>query len=127
MILPITVGFVIGRFVSRKPLVIGILGLVAGVVLGLVAGFEILPLMYPFMIVQIPFVGIPEIRRVGISLVIPYVVLLEESIHYLSYSLMFMSFLTVVSVVGTIIGVFVGKQYNPGVVDSPWRETSQEL
>ena len=95
--------------------------------MGLVAGLEIVPLLYPFMIVQIPWVGVPEIRRIGISLISPDYVLLEESIHFLSYSFTFTSILLVVSVLGSIIGVFVGKRYRPSDIDSPWKAADQDM
>ncbi|MFW9812484.1 MAG: hypothetical protein ACFFF9_08505 [Candidatus Thorarchaeota archaeon] len=116
----------IGRFVGRK-LIAALMGLSFGLVLGFISGFEVFPLLYPFTIVQIPWVGVPEIRRVGISLAIPDFILLQESIHFLSYSLTFMSILVVVSVIGAIIGVIIGRKYNPSDLDSPWSGLDREL
>ena len=108
-------------------MIVGVLGLVIGVAMGLIAGLEIVPLLYPFMIVQIPWVGVPEIRRIGLSLIMPDYVLLDESVHFLSYSFTFTSMLLVLSVLGAVIGIIVGKRYRPSEIDSPWKAAAQDM
>jgi hypothetical protein len=77
------------------------------------------------MIVQIPWVGVPEIRRVGISLTMPDFVLVEESIHFLSYSLTFLAIIIVLSILGVIIGTHIGRKYHPGGIETPWKGSDE--
>ena len=126
MIVPFLLGLITGRFVGRRVIAV-VLGLVIGVAMGVVSGLEIVPLLYPFMIVQIPWVGVPEIRRIGLSLITPDFVLLDESVHFLSYSFTFMSTLLVISVVGSILGIIIGKRYRPSEIDSPWKAADQDM
>jgi len=124
MIMPVVVGIVIGRLV-RKRTYSYILGLVIGVVLGVLSGLEFAPLLYPFMIVRIPWVGVPEIRRVGFALGHPDIVLFAESIHFQGFSLIMLSALLAVSIIGAAIGVYLGIRLRGPVIDTPW-ETNEE-
>ena len=119
MILPIIIGFVVGRFVSKKTPAL-ILGLILGVVIGLIGGLEVAPAVFPFMVMQIPWVGVPEIRRVGLVLGHPDVVLFAESIHFQSFSLIMLSILVAVSIIGTVAGVYLAARYRGSSVSTPW-------
>jgi hypothetical protein len=125
MILPIILGFVIGRFVRKKNHVL-LLGLPIGVMMGLLAGLEIAPLLYPLMIIQIPWVGVPEIRRVGLVLGYPELILFSESVHFQSYSILLASTALVVSVVGVILGLYLGLMFRGSDVESPWKANEED-
>ena len=125
MIVPIIVGFVIGRFVSKNNHV-NILSLIAAVVMGLLAGFEIAPVIYPLMIIQIPWVGIPEIRRVALVFGVPDLILFSESVHFQSYSIILLGVAFVVSFVGVILGVYLGKRFRRSSIDSPWEPKNED-
>ncbi len=116
-------GFVVGKFVRKRNFMI-ILGLTIGIAMGLLSGLEIAPLLYPFMILRIPWVGVPEIRRVGLAFGHPDLVLFSESIHFQSFSLIMMSILILASIVGTIMGVYLGRRYSGSDVETPW-ETNE--
>ncbi|MFW9925952.1 MAG: hypothetical protein ACFFDM_04200 [Candidatus Thorarchaeota archaeon] len=122
MIFSFIVGLLTGKFVKRKELVI-IVGLVFAVLLGILGGFEIAPVQYPFMITEINWVGVPEIRRVGLSLFVPDFVLFQESIHFQSFSLVMMSALFVISILGAILGIFLGIRYRGSDESSPWAQS----
>jgi hypothetical protein len=47
-------------------------------------------------------------------------VLFEESIHFQSFSIIMMSILVALSVVGVILGIYLGNRYWRSDVDSPW-------
>ncbi|MGD9395912.1 MAG: hypothetical protein PVJ05_05755 [Candidatus Thorarchaeota archaeon] len=119
MILPIIIGFVVGRFVIRRNPA-HILGLILGVVMGIIGGLEVAPAVFPFMVVQIPWIGIPEIRRVGLVLGHPHVVLFAESINFQSFSLIILLILVAISIIGTIAGVYLGARYRGTEVGTPW-------
>ncbi|MFW9795383.1 MAG: hypothetical protein ACFFEE_13835, partial [Candidatus Thorarchaeota archaeon] len=114
-------GIITGRC-GRKKAIVLFLSLIFGFVLGLIAGFELAPLQYPFMITEVNWVGIPEIRRVGFALIYPDFVLFQESIHFQSFSLVMMSVLIVISILGSILGILVGLRYRRSDLDSPWEQ-----
>ena len=124
MILPIFFGFIAGKYVRKRNIAV-VVGLTIGVVLGLLSGFEIAPLIYPLMVIQIPWVGIPEIRRIGLVFGHPDVVLFAESINFQSFSLVMMSILVVVSVIGAIIGIYLGSRYRGRDIDAPWESNNE--
>jgi hypothetical protein len=124
MMLPIIVGFVVGRFVRNRKL-IAALGLTIGIAMGLFAGLEWIPVLYPFLVVRIPWVGVPEIRRVGIAFAHPDLVLYAESIHFQSFSLFILPVLLAAGLIGAILGVYLGIRFKRSDVDTPW-ESSDE-
>ncbi|MFX1485064.1 MAG: hypothetical protein ACFFCP_17940 [Promethearchaeota archaeon] len=124
LILSLALGYVIGRII-RKRVVVFIVGLFVGVGLGLIGGFEIFPMVYPFMVTQINWVGVPEIRRVGLIFISSDVVLLQESIYFLSFSFLMISVLTIVSVIGVLCGVLLEKRYHESDIVAPWKESEQ--
>ncbi len=125
MILPTILGFAIGRFVRKKVHVV-ILGLTIGVVVGLLAGLEIAPLLYPIMIIQIPWIGIPEIRRVGLVFWRPDFILFSESVHFQSYSILLTSTALMLSVVGVFLGVYLGLRSRGTDVKAPWKANDED-
>ena len=124
MILSIIFGFVTGKYVRKKKIVV-VVSLTVGVVLGLLSGFEVAPLLFPLMVIQIPWVGIPEIRRVGLVLGHPDLVLFAESIHFQSFSLIMGSILVTVSIIGVILGVYLGIRFRRPDVDAPWEPSDE--
>lgn len=121
MILSFVLGFLTGNFVKRREFV-AILGLVFALLLGLLGGFGIAPVQYPFMITELNWVGVPEIKRVGLSLVLPEFVLFQESIPFQSFSLLILSALLLISILGSILGIFLGIRYRAGDEISPWEQ-----
>ncbi|MFX1580542.1 MAG: hypothetical protein ACFFBJ_12905 [Promethearchaeota archaeon] len=126
MILPIIISFLAGRFVGRRNRAF-ILGMLVGLVLGILAGLEVLPLLYPLMIVRIPWVGVPEIRRIGLAFGHQDLVLFAESIHFQSFSFTMFSILVVVSIAGAIIGGYLGIKSRGTDFTSPWQETTEDV
>ena len=124
MILSIIFGFLTGKYVRKRKIVVAA-SLTIGIVLGLLAGFEVAPLLFPLMVVQIPWVGIPEIRRVGLVFGHPDLVLFAESIHFQSFSLIMGSILVAVSIVGVILGVYLGIRFRGSDVDAPWEPSDE--
>ena len=88
--------------------------------MGLFSGFELVPLLYPFMALGIPWVGVPEIRRVGLVFGHPDFVLFAESIHFQSFSLIIVSVLLAASIIGAVLGVFLGIRFRGSDTDTPW-------
>ncbi len=124
MILPIVLGIVTGKFVRKREIMF-IVGFLIGLGLGLLGGLEIAPLMYPFMVTEISWVGVPEIRRVGLSFTFPDIVLFQESIYFQSYSLIMLSFLIAIGILGVILGILLGIKYRASDASSPWEQTDQ--
>jgi hypothetical protein len=126
LILPFVLGIITGKLVKRKIIVI-VFGLVIGIIVSLFAGFELVPLLYPFMVLEFPWVGVPEVRRVGLVFASPDFVLFAESIHFLSFSLIMISALIVISVIGAIMGIYLGIRWRGSDADSPWEPIDETM
>ncbi|MFW9868764.1 MAG: hypothetical protein ACFFEL_03975 [Candidatus Thorarchaeota archaeon] len=109
--------------IRQKKEFVAILGIVFALLLGLLGGFVIAPVQYPFMITELNWVGFPEIRRVGLSLVFPDFVLFQESINFQSFSLLTLLALLAISILGSILGIFLGIRYRASDEISPWAQS----
>lgn len=109
--------------IRQKKEFVAILGIVFALLLGLLGGFGIAPVQYPFMITELNWVGFPEIRRVGLSLVFPDFVLFQESINFQSFSLLTLLALLAISILGSILGIFLGIRYRASDEISPWAQS----
>jgi hypothetical protein len=125
MILPLIVGIAAGRYV-RKRIYSFILGVSVGVVFGVLSGLAIAPLLYPLMIIHIPWIGVPEIRRLGLAFGHPDIILFAESVHFQSFSLIMLSSLLAVSIVGAVIGIYLGIRLRRPDINTPWETTEDE-
>ncbi|MFW9809263.1 MAG: hypothetical protein ACFFE6_07775 [Candidatus Thorarchaeota archaeon] len=109
--------------IRQKKEFVAILGIVFALLLGLLGGFVIAPVQYPFMITELNWVGFPEIRRVGLSLVFPDFVLFQESINFQSFSLLTLLALLAISILGSILGIFLGIRYRASDEISLWAQS----
>lgn len=121
MILPFVLGALLGKYV-RKKLLIVILGIVLATGIGLVAVFEIVPLLFPFVFTILNWMGIPEITRHGMVLVIPDLVLVDELVYLQSFPLILTSVSLAVSILGLVLGIVLGRRYINDV-QTPWEQS----
>jgi hypothetical protein len=121
VILPFVLGALLGKYV-RKKLLIVILGIVLATGIGLVAVFEIVPLLFPFVFTILNWMGIPEITRHGMVLVIPDLVLVDELVYLQSFPLILTSVSLAVSILGLVLGIVLGRRYINDV-QTPWEQS----
>jgi hypothetical protein len=85
MILPIAIGFVVGRIVGRKSIAI-LSALLIGSVVGLIASYTLIPLLYPIFSGNAGLVVIPEFYSMGIMILHPDFVVYTETVYMMTRS-----------------------------------------
>jgi hypothetical protein len=116
MILPIILGFVIGRLVSRKSLVI-VAALLLGSGIGLIASFTLIPLLYPFFAGSAGLVVIPEFHSVGIMVLTPDFIIYNESVYMMTRSQVIDTLFLLTGAVFSLIGAWEGSGKSLAVLD----------
>ncbi len=107
MILPFVLGYLIGRYVGRKTLNI-IIGLLLGVALGLGATYTLIPLMYPIFTGNAGLVVVPELRSIGIMILIPDFVVYTETVYMFTHSYIIDLAFTSIGAIAGALGTWYG-------------------
>ena len=106
MILPIIIGLIIGKFVSKRSLAIPI-ALLLGSAVGLIASYTLIPLLYPIFTGTAGLVVIPEFRVVGIMIFLPDFVVYTETIYMMTRSWIIDSVFVMTGAIFSVLGTWV--------------------
>ncbi|MFW9789023.1 MAG: hypothetical protein ACFFE1_15190 [Candidatus Thorarchaeota archaeon] len=120
MILPITVGFVVGRFVRKKSEAL-LVAIVIGSVLGIVASNTLIPLLYPLFWGEAGYVIIPEARVIGIMVLIPDLVVYSEVVWRTRTFVISLVFLLSGTIFSTL-GAWMGSRLRGGNISNPFED-----
>jgi hypothetical protein len=85
MILSVITGYVFGRFVYKRSLAVTF-GVLLGVLLGLIASYSFLPLLYPIFAGEAGLIVSPGFTSIGIMFLIPDFVVYTEAVYILTRS-----------------------------------------
>jgi len=107
MILPIVIGFVIRKIVSKKSQAFTVAALL-GALMGLIATYTLIPLLYPMFAGDAGLVVIPEFDSIGIMFFIPDFIIYKETVYFLTRSYLIDSVFLITGVFFTTIGAWIG-------------------
>ncbi|MHA3964786.1 MAG: hypothetical protein AM325_014745 [Candidatus Thorarchaeota archaeon SMTZ1-45] len=113
MILPGIIGYVVGKYMSRK-LHAFALGILLGIVLGLIATYTFIPLLYPVYAGVLGQIGIPEFDSIGIMVLLPDFVVYSESVYMFTRSYVIDSVFLVTGALFAALGTWVGTTHRAG-------------
>ena len=107
MLIPIIMGLTIARYLARETKTY-LLAVISGLIMGAIAGIGLIPLLYPFMVLSIPWIGVPEIRMIGLFLFTLDIELFRQAAHFLSVSEMIILLCFIISIIGMFAGLVLG-------------------
>jgi hypothetical protein len=111
MILPVITGYVIGRLLSKRSLAI-VFGILVGAVLGLVATYTLIPLLYPIFTGDAGLVVIPEFDSIGIMFLLPDFIIYTETVYMLTRSYIIDFVFLITGAIFSAIGTWLGLRYH---------------
>jgi hypothetical protein len=108
MLIPLILGFLIGKSYGKEKTWM-MISFLFGIIIGIIGGLELIPLVYPLYAARPPdWVGLPEYRPIAIYLVGPTIKIYQEVVLMTYTSLFVISILSIVSIVGVMIGQVIG-------------------
>ena len=120
MILPTIIGFVVGRFVSKKSQ--AVLGaLLIGGALGLIASNNLIPLLYPLFWGDAGLVVIPEAHAIGIMILFPDWLLYSEVVWRTRTLVIDLVFILTGVLFGAM-GAWIGSRLQVGRISAPFED-----
>jgi hypothetical protein len=124
MILPIIVGFVTGRFVSKKSQ--AVLGaLLIGAAVGLFASYTLIPLLYPIFTGDAGLVVIPEFDSVGIMFLLEDFVIYTETVYMRTRSYVIDLVFVLTGAIFSALGTWVSSSYHYKREIDPFADTAE--
>ncbi|MFW9769766.1 MAG: hypothetical protein ACFFEM_13170 [Candidatus Thorarchaeota archaeon] len=111
MILPMIVGFVIGRVVSRKSLVLTT-ALLIGAGVGLIASYMFIPLLYPIFAGDAGLVVGPEFHSIGIMILTENFVIYKEAVYMMTRSYVIDLVFIMTGGIFSVVGAWEGTRNN---------------
>ena len=86
-----------------------ILSLIAGIIMGICGGLELVPLAYPLYAARpLDWMGLPEYRPIAIYFAFPFFKIYQEVVLMTDISSLIIAVLCVVCILGVLIGYAVG-------------------
>ena len=123
MILPIIIGFVVDRFVSKKSQ--AVLGaILIGGVLGLIASNTLIPLLYPLFWGDAGLVVIPEAHAIGIMILFPDWHIYSEVVWRTRTFVIDLVFILTGVVFGAV-GAWIGSRHQDGKISTPFEDIEE--
>lgn len=120
MILPIIIGFVVGKFVSKKSQ--AVLGAVLiGGALGLIASSTLIPLLYPLFWGDAGLVVIPEAHAIGIMILFPDWIIYSEVVWRTRTFVIDLVFILTGVVIGAV-SAWVSSRNQDGRISTPFED-----
>jgi hypothetical protein len=108
MILPLIVGFLAGKSYGKNVRII-VLSLIAGILMGICGGLELIPFAYPFYATRpLDWMGLPEYRPIAIYFGFPFFKLYQEVVLMTEVSGLIITILTLICILGVLIGYAFG-------------------
>ena len=110
MIIPLIVGFLVGKTYGKE-LKWMIISLGIGITMGTIGGLELIPFAYPLYATQpLDWIGLPEYRPIAIYFGFPSYKIHQEVVLMTEISPLIISILTIVCVVGVLLGQVIGSR-----------------
>ena len=121
MILPLITGYVFGRIVRKKSIAI-VIGLLLGTVLGLIATYTLIPVLYPIFAGDAGLVVIPEASAIGIMFLTSDFIIYFEIIYMPTRSFIIDLVFVVTGVFSAVVGTWFGSTYHTERKTTPFEE-----
>lgn len=110
MIIPLIVGYVIGKTYGKETKWM-IFSAIVGIIMGIIGGLELVPFAYPLYVTRpLDWMGLPEYRPIAIYFGFPFYKIYQEVVLMTEFSPFIISIITVVCVVGIVMGQIVGNR-----------------